>query len=102
MGFQRINTLRPVKPIALVIQRATAGAAVPMVENGYLWIGQVARCIWAHGVLDPELLSRKVDTVITPVVDLGFAGWIVHHGCHGDACVDQAISCNRGGQHHRR
>ena len=43
-----------------------------MVENGYLldWPGG-SLYLEPHGVLDPELLSRSVDTVITPVVDLG-------------------------------
>ena len=49
LGFQRINTLRPGEThrVGDLSVRATAGAAVPMVENGYLWICQVARCIWS-------------------------------------------------------
>ena len=74
LGFQRINTLRPGEThrVGDLSVRATAGAAVPMVENGYLldWPGG-SLYLEPHGVLDPELLSRKVDTVITPVVDLG-------------------------------
>ena len=51
---------------------ATAGAAVPNVENGYLidWEGG-SLYLEPHGVLDPKLASRPVDTVITPVIDLG-------------------------------
>ena len=74
LGFQCINTLRPGEThcVGDLSVRATAGAAVPMVENGYLldWPGG-SLYLEPHGVLDPELLSRKVDTVITPVVDLG-------------------------------
>ena len=41
-------------------------------ENGYLldWAGG-SLYLEPHGVLDPTLASRPVDTVITPVIDLG-------------------------------
>jgi hypothetical protein len=74
LGFEHIETLKPgetctVKALSI---EATAGAAVPNVENGYLldWAGG-SLYLEPHGVLDPKLASRPVDTVITPVVDLG-------------------------------
>ena len=74
LGFEQIETLKPgesctVKGISI---QATAGAAVPNVENGYLldWAGG-SLYLEPHGVLDPTLASRPVDTVITPVIDLG-------------------------------
>lgn len=73
-GFSSITSLRSgdyTRVGKLTIQ-ATAGAAVPMVENGYLldW-PQGSLYLEPHGVLDPKLPKRAVDTVITPVVDLG-------------------------------
>jgi L-ascorbate metabolism protein UlaG (beta-lactamase superfamily) len=73
-GFSSITSLPPgehTRVGELTIQ-ATAGAAVPMVENGYLldW-PQGSLYLEPHGVLDPKLPKRLVDTVITPVVDLG-------------------------------
>lgn len=74
LGFQHISTLRPGENLLIgdLCVRATAGAAVPVVENGYLldWPGG-SLYLEPHGVLDPEVSSRVVDTVITPVVDLG-------------------------------
>jgi hypothetical protein len=74
LGFEHIETLKPgetctVKGLNIA---ATAGAAVPNVENGYLldWAGG-SLYLEPHGVLDPKLASRPVDTVITPVIDLG-------------------------------
>ena len=74
LGFAHLETLKPgetctVKGLNI---EATAGAAVPNVENGYLldWDGG-SLYLEPHGVLDPTLASRNVDTVITPVIDLG-------------------------------
>ena len=74
LGFEHIETLKPgetctVKGLNI---EATAGAAVPNVENGYLldWAGG-SLYLEPHGVLAPKLASRPVDTVITPVIDLG-------------------------------
>lgn len=74
LGFEQIETLKPgesctVKGLKIA---ATAGAAVPNVENGYLldWDGG-SLYLEPHGVLDPKLDPRPVDTVITPVIDLG-------------------------------
>jgi len=74
LGFETVCSLRPGESTAhgpLQI-RATAGAAVPNVENGYLieWSGG-SLYLEPHGVLDPTLTPRAVDTVITPVVNLG-------------------------------
>ena len=74
LGFEHIETLKPgetctVKGLNI---EATAGAAVPNVENGYVldWTDG-SLYLEPHGVLDPKLASRPVDTVITPVIDLG-------------------------------
>lgn len=73
-GFSAVTSLQPGEHTRvgdLTIQ-ATAGAAVPMVENGYLldW-PQGSLYLEPHGVLDPKLPKREVDTLITPVVNLG-------------------------------
>ena len=60
---------------------ATAGATVPGQENGFLLQHPDGSLyVEPHGVLDPTLSPRKLDAVITPVVDLGLplAGAFVH------------------------
>lgn len=74
LGFSSVQALKPgdrTERGALRI-RATAGAAVPAVENGYLldWPGG-SLYLEPHGVLDSSVEARPVQTVITPVVDLG-------------------------------
>ena len=74
LGFSRIQSLRPGQKHRFqgVQIEATAGARVPMVENGYLldW-SDGSLYLEPHGVLDPCLRQRRVNTLITPVVDLG-------------------------------
>ena len=74
LGFEQIETLKPgeTSTIQGLKIEATAGAAVPNVENGYLldW-SDGSLYLEPHGVLDPKIASRPVDTVITPVIDLG-------------------------------
>ena len=74
LGFETITELRPgdTTTIADLKIQATAGAAVPAVENGYLldW-PEGSLYLEPHGVLDPAIDQRSVDTLITPVVDLG-------------------------------
>jgi hypothetical protein len=74
LGFEQIETLKPGETCSIqgLKIEATAGAAVPNVENGYLldW-SDGSLYLEPHGVLDPKLASRPVDTVITPVIDLG-------------------------------
>jgi hypothetical protein len=74
LGFTQVTCLSPGEQHhagGLTIQ-ATAGARVPMVENGYLldWPGG-SLYLEPHGVLDANLPKRKVNTVISPVIDLG-------------------------------
>ncbi len=74
LGFEQIEILKPGETCTIkgLCIEATAGAAVPNVENGYLldW-DEGSLYLEPHGVLDPKLASRPVDTVITPVIDLG-------------------------------
>ena len=79
IGFNEINILKPgeiFKKDNLNIQ-ATSGASVPNLENGYI-IDQGLDSIYIepHGFLDKKIVPRKIDLVITPVVDfsLPFAG----------------------------
>tara|TARA_Y100001978_G_scaffold194159_1_gene201023 strand:- start:519 stop:1259 length:741 start_codon:yes stop_codon:yes gene_type:complete len=79
IGFNKINKLKPgdfFKKDNLIIQ-ATEGASVPNVENGYI-IDQGLNSIYIepHGFLDKKIVPRKIDLVITPVIDfsLPFAG----------------------------
>ena len=72
IGFNKINKLKPgefFKKDDLIIQ-ATTGASVPNVENGYI-IDQGLDSIYIepHGFLDKKIDPRKIDLVITPVID---------------------------------
>ena len=79
IGFTKIHTLNPgetYKNKKLIIM-ATSGASVPNVENGYIIdYGSDSIYIEPHGFLDKTIKPRKIDLVITPVIDfsLPFAG----------------------------
>lgn len=77
LGFQTITSLKPGQQCQvgdLSIQ-ASAGAPVPMVENGYLLRHPAGRLyLEPHGFLDPDLAAEPLDAVITPMVDLGLPG----------------------------
>ena len=72
MGFKKINTLRPGESIKynnLNIQ-ATSGASVPNIENGYIVESEIdSMYIEPHGFLDKKIKPRKIDLLITPVID---------------------------------
>ncbi len=74
LGFTSVTALKPGNshqhgPLAIT---ATAGAPVPQTENGYL-LEHAAGSLYLepHGYLARDLQPRRVDAVITPVVDLG-------------------------------
>ena len=72
IGFKKINKLKPgdlYKKDNLIIQ-ATSGASVPNLENGYI-IDQGLNSVYIepHGFLDKKIPPRKIDLVITPVID---------------------------------
>ena len=74
MGFQTRTALQPgqrTEHQGLAI-RATAGAPVPQVENGYL-LEHTAGSLYLepHGFLDAAVEPQRLDAVITPMVDLG-------------------------------
>jgi hypothetical protein len=74
LGFETVQALKPGERTnhkGLTI-RATAGAPVPMVENGYL-LEHASGSLYLepHGFLDPALPAQSLDAVITPMVDLG-------------------------------
>jgi L-ascorbate metabolism protein UlaG (beta-lactamase superfamily) len=81
LGFERVEALSPGQCTALATPggeplriEATAGAPVPMVENGYLLSHSSASLyLEPHGFLAgvEQLPPRRLDAVITPVVDLG-------------------------------
>ena len=74
LGFVDVTVLKPGEQTnhrGLDV-RATAGAAVPMVENGYL-LHHTAGSLYLepHGFLDTAIPAQPLDAVITPMVDLG-------------------------------
>jgi hypothetical protein len=74
LGFATVTALRPGERHrhgALTIT-ATAGAAVPQVENGYLLEHPSASLyLEPHGFLSPDLPPQTLTAVITPVIDVG-------------------------------
>jgi hypothetical protein len=76
LGFANVTTLGPGQRQlsgALTIT-ATAGAPVPQLQNGYLLEHPLAASyLEPHGFLPPvsQLAPRRLDAVITPVIDLG-------------------------------
>ena len=74
LGFQHVSTLAPGQQHQLgeLSITATAGAPVPQVENGYLLEHPYGSLyLEPHGYLPANLPGRRLDAVITPVVDLG-------------------------------
>tara|TARA_Y100001968_G_scaffold235302_1_gene218443 strand:+ start:827 stop:1573 length:747 start_codon:yes stop_codon:yes gene_type:complete len=72
MGFNNTYTLKPGEDFThnnLKI-KATAGAYVPNIENGYIIDHDFDSVyIEPHGFLDKNIKSRHIDLVITPVID---------------------------------
>lgn len=74
LGFRRVTPLAPGHSHAhgqLTIT-ATAGAAVPQIENGWL-LDHPAGSLYLepHGFPSADLPSRPLSAVITPVIDVG-------------------------------
>ncbi len=72
LGFKEVITLKPGENYTskkLNIQ-ATSGASVPNRENGYV-IDCLLNSVYIepHGFLDKKINPRKIDLVITPVID---------------------------------
>jgi hypothetical protein len=74
MGFETVQALKPGECTTHkgLSVRATSGAPVPTVENGYL-LEHASGSLYLepHGFLDPALPPQPLDAVITPMVDLG-------------------------------
>jgi hypothetical protein len=74
LGFQRVTALRPGERHRrgeLELQ-ATAGAAVPQLENGWL-LDHPAGSLYLepHGFPSADLPNRPLTAIITPVIDVG-------------------------------
>ena len=72
LGFNKVNTLKPGDDINLnnLKIKATSGAPVPNIENGYIIdYNLLSIYIEPHGFLDNRIKERKLDLVITPVID---------------------------------
>ena len=74
LGFSQVSPLRPGEthghgPLTIT---ATAGAAVPQIENGWL-LDHPAGSLYLepHGFPSADLPSRPLTAVITPVIDVG-------------------------------
>ena len=72
-GFKTVISLSPkestiFKELEII---ATRGAMVPFEENGYIIKGQKdSLYVEPHGFLDESIKPEKIDTLITPVVDI--------------------------------
>lgn len=74
LGFHQVAALSPGQQqrVGALTITATAGAPVPQTENGYLLEHPGGRLyLEPHGYLAGNLPARRLDAVITPVVDLG-------------------------------
>ena len=82
-GFTTINVLKPSEKISIhgLEIKATAGAPVPHIENGYLVKDPEGKGFYIepHGYLDEHIKSQTIDAVITPTInlDLPFLGSFV-------------------------
>ncbi len=83
LGFEKVKCLKPLEKIHInkLLVQATAGAAAPNLENGYLLnhpLGSIY--LEPHGFLDARISPRRLDAVITPVVNLRlpFAGTFIN------------------------
>lgn len=74
LGFSRVTALAPGAEhrFEQLTITATAGAPVPQTENGYL-LEHPGGSLYLepHGFLAADLAPRRLDAVITPVIDLG-------------------------------
>lgn len=74
LGFTSVTALPPGQEhrVAALTITATAGAPVPQTENGYL-LEHPGGSLYLepHGFLARDLRPRRLDAVITPVIDLG-------------------------------
>ena len=74
LGFSRVTALEPGQEHRFeeLTITATAGAPVPQTENGYL-LEHPGGSLYLepHGFLAADLSPRRLDAVITPVIDLG-------------------------------
>lgn len=74
LGFANVTPLRPGErhDFGALAITATAGAAVPQIENGLL-LDHPAGSLYLepHGFPSPDLPNRPLTAVITPVIDVG-------------------------------
>ena len=73
LNFKSIKIMKPGEKYKFngIKIEATAGAAVPQIENGYILEAKDGGFyIEPHGFLDESIISRKLDAVITPTKNL--------------------------------
>ena len=72
MGFNNVNTIKPGESFTYENLNilATSGASVPNRENGYIIDCNLESVyIEPHGFLDKKIMPRRIDVVISPVID---------------------------------
>ena len=73
LGFKTVISIKPkestiFKGLEII---ATRGALVPFEENGYIIKGEKdSLYVEPHGFLDESIKAEKIDTLITPVIDI--------------------------------
>ena len=73
LNFESIHIMQPGQNLKIseIEIEATSGAAVPLIENGYiLETNDGSFYIEPHGFLDETIKPRKLDAVITPTKNL--------------------------------
>ena len=92
LGFKSLEILKPGERFnkeGLTIE-ATAGAKVPMVENGYIIkSSNFSIYIEPHGFLDENIKDQSIDLIITPTIDFGFP--LIGNIINGKSILKQLI-----------
>jgi len=73
LGFEKVSAIKPGEALKIkdLSIEASAGAPVPNIENGYVLTHPMGSIyLEPHGFLDKKLSARKLDAVITPVVNI--------------------------------
>ena len=74
IGFKSIQEINPgeLKEFNTLKIKATKGAEIPNVENGYI-IKSKSESLYIepHGFLDKTIKKEKIDIIITPIFDIG-------------------------------
>ncbi len=92
LNFNNVTTLSPGNKLIIndLVIEATSGAPVPNIENGYI-VSNKSHSIYIepHGFIDKQIKPRKLDIIITPVIDISLP--LVGKFIKGKTSLDKLI-----------